>query len=257
MIISKLSVVTIAYSDPEALVKTIRSVDSQSVAVWEHIVIASKVAGIEALATQYEAYYRVFVIDQDKSIYNAMNIGMSIATGEAVLYMNSGDVFFDQNSVLLLSSHFVAGKCLIARTVQSYKDLFYVRPGLKRLSDLRLTPGHQGFVAPLPEKTYNRIFYNESNKISADSEWMKENLKRFDGFILPNVVAQFELGGLSNYPSFRALSFSLQSNKKIEALKIIIKIFVFQVLGDRQYYKFVSILKRYDALERDSSVSST
>jgi glycosyltransferase involved in cell wall biosynthesis len=242
----KLSIITVGYGDYAGLVKTIESVDGQLEPWFQHIIVASNIHEIEEIKNNYEKDKRIFVVDEDTSLYNAMNVGMTLASGDAIIYLNSGDVFFNGYIVGLIGQNFVQGKCLIGRTIQTYRDLHFVRPGLKRLEDLRIYPGHQGFVAPLPENIFDRILYDESNRIGADSVWMQENLRRFECVLIPDCIARFALGGISNSPSLSAIKQRFESKQPLATIKTLIKIILAIILGQRNHYKVIAKIRGYE-----------
>ena len=98
---AKLSIITITYQAEKYLERTIQSVLAQGHrAEIEYIIIdgASK-DGTLTLIEQYKNQIDEFVSEPDKGIYDAMNKGLQIATGEYVIFMNAGDTFADENTV--------------------------------------------------------------------------------------------------------------------------------------------------------------
>ena len=97
---SKLSIITINYNDGKGLEKTIRSVISQTVIDHELIVIdgGSTDNSLE-LIKGYADKIKFWVSEPDKGIYDAQNKGVSKAVGEYLIFLNSGDCFFDKNVV--------------------------------------------------------------------------------------------------------------------------------------------------------------
>jgi len=98
---AKLSIITITYQAEKYLERTIQSVLAQgNRAEIEYIIIdgASK-DGTLALIEQYKNQIDEFVSEPDKGIYDAMNKGLQIATGEYVIFMNAGDSFAESNTV--------------------------------------------------------------------------------------------------------------------------------------------------------------
>jgi glycosyltransferase involved in cell wall biosynthesis len=245
-VILNLTIVTVAYDDRTGLIKTIESVEAQAQSYYQHVIVCSHMPDLEKLKNRYTNEKRTFVVDKDTSLYNAMNIGMTLATGDAIFFLNSGDVFFDEQTIGLIGQNFVKGRCLAGRTIQSYHDLHFVRPGLKSLQDLKVHPGHQGFVAPLPDNVSDRIFFDESNRIGADSVWMRENIKRFDLILVPDIIARFELGGVSNLPTSRSIRLRLQSKQFWSAVKTGLKWLFFSLVGGERYYTVLASLKGYD-----------
>lgn len=94
----KLSIITINYNNREGLEKTIQSVVAQTYKEYEYIVIdgGSNDGSVDVIK-KYEGYLTYWVSEPDKGIYNAMNKGTRVATGEYCQYLNSGDSLIHEN----------------------------------------------------------------------------------------------------------------------------------------------------------------
>lgn len=88
----KLSIITINYNNLEGLKRTVEKVIHQTWQEFEYIVIdgGSTDGSADYLASQSENI-DYWVSEPDKGIYNAMNKGIAKATGEYLLFLNSGD----------------------------------------------------------------------------------------------------------------------------------------------------------------------
>lgn len=99
----KLSIITINYNNAEGLRKTLASVAAQTYADIEHIIVdgGSTDNSVEVIH-EYEqsltsrlsplASRLKWISEPDKGIYNAMNKGIRMATGEYIEILNSGDI---------------------------------------------------------------------------------------------------------------------------------------------------------------------
>ena len=99
----RISVITVCFNAQGAIEKTIQSVVGQTYENLEYLIIdgASK-DGTMAIVDRYrdriERCGRI-VSEPDKGLYDAMNKGTRLATGEWILYMNADDVFVDERVV--------------------------------------------------------------------------------------------------------------------------------------------------------------
>lgn len=92
----KISVITINYNDKKGLEKTIESVVSQTQRDFEFIIIdGGSTDGSKELIESYSEELDYWVSEPDSGIYNAMNKGIKVATGDFVVFMNSGDSFYE------------------------------------------------------------------------------------------------------------------------------------------------------------------
>lgn len=96
----KLTVITIVYNNVHDIERTVLSVLNQSYENIEYLLIdgASNDGTLEILK-QYEGRIGRLVSERDKGIYDAMNKGLSLATGDYVLFMNSGDEIYASDTV--------------------------------------------------------------------------------------------------------------------------------------------------------------
>ena len=96
----KLSVITIVYNNVRDIERTVLSVLNQSYANIEYLVIdgASNDGTLDILK-KYEGQISRLVSERDKGIYDAMNKGLALATGDYVLFMNSGDEIYASDTV--------------------------------------------------------------------------------------------------------------------------------------------------------------
>lgn len=96
----KISIITINYNNVSGLERTIQSVIGQTYGNLEYIVIdGGSVDGSKELIAGFEESITYWVSEADKGIYNAMNKGIKAATGDYLLFINSGDVLTDQSII--------------------------------------------------------------------------------------------------------------------------------------------------------------
>jgi glycosyltransferase involved in cell wall biosynthesis len=96
----KLTVVTIVYNNVRDIERTVFSVLNQTYLNIEYLVIdgASNDGTLEILR-KYEGRLTKLISEKDKGIYDAMNKGLAMASGEYILFMNSGDEIYTSDTV--------------------------------------------------------------------------------------------------------------------------------------------------------------
>lgn len=96
----KLTVITIVYNNVRDIERTVLSVLNQSYLNIEYLVIdgASNDGTLDILK-QYEGRISRLISERDHGIYDAMNKGLALATGDYVLFMNSGDEIYASDTV--------------------------------------------------------------------------------------------------------------------------------------------------------------
>ncbi len=96
----KLSVITIVYNNVKDIERTVNSVLQQHYPYIEYIIIdGASTDGTLEVINSYRKKISKIVSEPDKGIYDAMNKGMQYATGDYVLFMNSGDEIYDSHTV--------------------------------------------------------------------------------------------------------------------------------------------------------------
>ncbi len=89
---TKISIITVVYNSERFIRRTIESIVGQDYPAIEYIIIdgKSKDSTME-IVNEYRDRIAVVVSEPDKGLYDAMNKGLRLATGDYVLYINSGD----------------------------------------------------------------------------------------------------------------------------------------------------------------------
>lgn len=96
----KISIVTVAFNAATTIADTLHSVASQTHTEVEHIVIdGASTDGTQDIIARHASHITQFISEADSGIYDAMNKGLGLATGEVIGFLNADDVYAD-NSVL-------------------------------------------------------------------------------------------------------------------------------------------------------------
>jgi glycosyltransferase involved in cell wall biosynthesis len=91
----KLSIITINYNNLDGLKRTVESVVNQTWREFEYIVIdGGSTDGSSEYIKSHSDKIDYWISEPDTGIYNAMNKGIAKATGEYLLFLNSGDHLF-------------------------------------------------------------------------------------------------------------------------------------------------------------------
>jgi glycosyltransferase involved in cell wall biosynthesis len=90
----KVSVVTVCFNAAATIVETLESVAMQRHPDVEHIVIdGNSKDGTQDLVRTHGAHVAKFVSEPDRGLYDAMNKGIALASGEVIAFLNSDDVY--------------------------------------------------------------------------------------------------------------------------------------------------------------------
>lgn len=202
----KVSIITVAYNSATTIADTLGSVASQTYGDIEHIVIDGASADDTMDIVRREGRHVACVVSaKDRGIYDAMNKGLSLATGEIVGFLNSDDVFASPDVIALIVEAF------LRHPVDGvYGDLVFVDPGNLGRIIRYWQPGHhvlgacaKGWMAPHPtlyvrRSTLHRVGgFDLEFKLQADFDLMlrlfeKERIKTA---YLPEVFVRMRMGG--------------------------------------------------------------
>ena len=96
----KISVITVTYNCVGVVEDTIRNVLSQTYPNIEYIVIdGGSTDGTCEVVRRYADRLSCWISEPDKGIYDAMNKGIRMATGEWISFMNAGDLFASADTI--------------------------------------------------------------------------------------------------------------------------------------------------------------
>ena len=112
----KLSIITINYNNKSGLLKTIESIVNQTFQDFEFIIIdGGSTDGSLEIIKEFSNNIDYWVSEPDSGIYNAMNKGVLVATGEYCNFMNSGDCFYDRYILGTIFKHETSADILIGK----------------------------------------------------------------------------------------------------------------------------------------------
>lgn len=211
---AKISIITISYNNLEGLRRTVPSVLSQTYNDYEYIVVdGGSNDGSKEYLESKSALITRWISEPDKGIYNAMNKGIAMATGEYCIFMNSGDHFLSAMVLEKAAPELDGTDYCVGRTIVMDEQYASLRmppksPTLRFLSDNALQ--HQSTF--IKTKLLKEHPYDESLKIVADWAHFVENryVRHHSYKSMDIVVAVFYLDGISfNQPKQVRTEFNL------------------------------------------------
>jgi len=205
----KISIITVVYNNGSTIEDTIRSIEAQTYRDVEHIVIdgGSTDQTLDVIRRHQDKIAKL-VSEPDRGIFDAMNKGLRLATGDVVAFLNADDIYADSDVLQRVAEVFADP------TVEAcYADLVYVapedmskpvrywqsrdfRPGLFARG---WVPAHPTFFAR--RSAYERHGgYDDSLGLAADFDLMMRLLERYrlKSVYVPKVFVKMRLGGVSN-----------------------------------------------------------
>ncbi len=218
----KISIITVVYNNKETIRDAIESIQSQTYDNIEHIIIdGNSTDGTVNIVNSYGDKIAKFVSERDDGLYDAMNKGIELATGDVVGILNSDDVYFDDKVIERVMDEFVS------KNVQSvFADLDFVDQYDidKVVRKWRLSPYVPGSFAKgwhpahpsffVKKEVYDKYgMFDLELAISADFELMLRFLEKhhISTSYLPQVLVKMRMGGEST----SSLKNTLLANKNV------------------------------------------
>lgn len=205
----KVSIITVTYNSASTVSETLRSVAGQDYSALEHIIIdgASKDNTLEVV--QQYPHVAQLISEPDKGMYDGLNKGIAVASGEIIGILNSDDVLHDSTIISQIVQAFEQNI-----TLESiFADIRFVSPKdrsktTRYYSSARFHPGQfeWGYMPAHPSFYCKRSVYEQYGNfqidytIAADYEWLTRVLfkHRISYQYLPLIAVDMLPGGLSN-----------------------------------------------------------
>lgn len=172
----KITIVTVCYNAAETIEKTIESVISQDYKDIEYLIIDGKSTDgtLDILSNYKEISYIRIISEKDSGLYNAMNKGIKMATGEYILFLNSGDYFCD-NKVLSDISQELKADIVYGNVIRQKSDgnILERYPSKYRVMWLLLQGKMMSHQVMFTKTDIMRIYgFDESFRITADYNFL-------------------------------------------------------------------------------------
>lgn len=207
----KLTVITIVYNNVKAIERTILSVLGQSYQNIEYIVIdgASGDGTLEVINRYADRLAKV-ISEPDAGIYDAMNKGLALATGDYLLFMNSGDEIYDTQTVQSVFATAPSADIYYGETEmydENWQSLGQRRHRAPKHFDWRgfrygMNISHQAIYV----KRALAQPYNLQYKYSADIDWIIKIAKKSSSIVNTHrYVAKYLVGGMSKQKHWESL----------------------------------------------------
>ena len=246
----QVSIITICYNRKATIAKAIESVLSQDYPNIEYIVIdGNSQDGTKAIIEKYASQISIYISEPDKGMYDALNKGLALATGDIIGLMHSDDEFYD-TTVL---SQIVAAFQNNLDTEGVYGDGIYVsNDAEERVIRDRIGGAFSrkkikmGWLPLHPTVYLKRTvlkkygFYNLDFKIASDTEFLLRYLYKYQIKMtyLNAYFVKMRMGGLSTN-SKRSLEVLLEDYRiyKYHRLSAWRVVFLKKNIALKQYLK--------------------
>lgn len=226
----KISIITICFNSSKTIEKTFQSIKNQSYQNIEYIVVdgASSDDTLKIIKN-YNSIISKYISESDKGLYDAMNKGIAIATGDIIGILNSDDIFsdmfvleniakFHQENDIDASIGNITQFNESGRTVRKYSSKNWTPENLKI-----------GFMPPHPSIFFKRDLFENYGKYRLDfiSGADYELIIRF--FLTNKIIWKYSgitttamlIGGISSsgFKSYKLISGEIKKALELNDIK--------------------------------------
>jgi glycosyltransferase involved in cell wall biosynthesis len=202
----KISIITASFNSSKTIKKTLESVKNQTYTNIEHIIIDGlSIDNTISIVNTFSHVSKV-VVEKDNGIYDAINKGIQLATGDIVGILNSDDVFYDNHVISNISKAFkqnnnldsIIGDIVFINNKKQVHRKYSASTWSPMKFAWGMMPPHPTFYCK--KSIFDKFgFYRNDFKIAADYELMMRFLlvKKVTYKYLPMIFVKMSLGGAS------------------------------------------------------------
>jgi glycosyltransferase involved in cell wall biosynthesis len=198
-----LTVITIVYNNARDIERTMLSVINQTYPLIEYIIIDGlSNDGTLGIIKKYSGGISKLISEKDNGIYDAMNKGLDLATGDYVIFMNSGDEFYEPDTVAKVfatapdADIYYGETAMINDRLESMGRRRHKAPDSFTWRSFKygMSVSHQAiYIRRSLTQHYNRQY-----QLSADIDWIIQAAKKARKIVkVKGYVAKYLVGGMS------------------------------------------------------------
>jgi glycosyltransferase involved in cell wall biosynthesis len=199
----KLTVVTIVYNNVRDIERTVLSVLNQTYFNIEYLVIdGASTDGTLELLKKYEGRLTKLISESDEGIYDAMNKGLALASGDYILFMNSGDEIYTSDTVENVFASALDADIYYGETEMFNEDWKSLGQRRHKAPESFIWKDFKFGMCISHQAIYIRRSltepYDPQYKLSADIDWIIKAAKKATKIVNTRIyVAKYLVGGMS------------------------------------------------------------
>lgn len=198
----KISIITINYNNAVGLQKTIASVVSQSYSNIEYIIIdGGSLDGSKETILQNNDKISYWLSEKDRGVYHAMNKGIEKATGDYILFLNSGDYLHSRDTIKhiipFLNHDIVFGNLMEMHSDGKFKECHFSNKLTFSYLAKHYLPHPSSFIKTQVLKYGGS--YDEKYTIVADWAFFLKAIGKYNAtyHYVPQIISVYNLEGIS------------------------------------------------------------
>ena len=198
----KISIITVCYNSEKTIKDTIESVLKQTYKNFEYLIIDGKSSDDTInIINNYNDPRIKLISEKDNGIYDAMNKGIKLASGDIIATLNSDDILANENIFKTVIDNFDKDTDIIYANIKYYNEDF-----TKLIRNFISGQKHNDYFCPahpsmyIKKEVFNKIgTYNLNYKIAADFDFMVRcNINNIKYKYINKYFVYMRYGGTSN-----------------------------------------------------------
>jgi glycosyltransferase involved in cell wall biosynthesis len=197
----KISIITPTFNSEKYLERCLKSIYSQNYSNIEHIIIdGNSKDKTKKIIKKYKNKKTILISKKDKGIWDAMNKGLKIASGDIVCFLNSDDYYYP-NAIRTVIKYFEKNNIdFLFGTTQKYKLMHGYKPWKILFSFGFYTSHSVGFF--INRKKHLKVGLYNIKYISADLDFFYKMIVKFKlkgiSTTKKEIIGKFQSGGFSS-----------------------------------------------------------
>ena len=219
----KISIITAVFNNEKTVARALQSIDQQVYKNIEHIIVDGKSDDKSCdIIKKFINHNNIFISESDNGIYDALNKGLSFATGDIVAFLHADDLYADKFSLSRVVEIFQDKKVDIVYGDASYFDGDETSKVVRKYKSNKLTKKNLawGKMPVHPSIFIKKSIYEQFGsfrtefKIAGDYDFLCRiiNYDDLSSYYEPRVFVLMQRGGVS---TTRTLKNTIILNKEI------------------------------------------
>ena len=205
----KITIITVCYNSEKTIEKTLESVANQKISNIEHLIIDGKSTDQTLLLVKKYPHIKKIISENDDGIYEAMNKGIEIASGDIIGFLNSDDFYVNNNILSTILNIFDQNPNIDGcYSDLIYTDQFDTSKNIRYWKSSKFKPGlfSKGWCPPHPTFFLRNSIYKKFGKfnlnyrIASDVELMMRliEVNKIKTFYKSEFWVKMRAGGTTN-----------------------------------------------------------
>ena len=216
----KISIITATYNSQNTILDTLKCIENQSYQNIEHIIVdGGSKDNTLSIVKEFPHVFKI-ISEPDEGIYDAMNKGINLSSGDVLGILNSDDIYFNNDTIKDVVSHFVNNDIDLTYGNILITDKFLKKVKRKWISNsFNKGSFKAGWHPPHPSLFVKKSIYNKFGLFNLEYEFAADfdlmlrffEINQCKVMFINNFITKMRLGGKTT----KSLKNIIEGNKEI------------------------------------------